>query len=178
MRLIKQPLWDIQTFDFDKSGGYSTLKFFQSARVDNVHSNMVNQGQLPDPITFLLGSLQVLIQIKSATATKAVIDVGLLTHGTAIFNINGAKQFEVPIPLCPGGGGMRIQGMQALATEYVVAGNGSIEPDAIFVVDPKIEIPPKVAFDVTLDWGAIAASAVSADADIMVVLGGHMQFPS
>jgi len=178
--VVKQPLYHKQTL----ATAEVSKTFFTVASTDKLVTNMTAAGQLPDPQSFVIGSLQVFWELMNLYATT-LSDISVLFMskklgaGIATLTVNGETILELPIWMCSGGGGtfglLNSPAATATTTEEMAL-NGMPGAANVFAVDPPITLAPRQSFDVTLKWptapfttltGAIAP-------DIWVVLGGRV----
>lgn len=137
------------------------LTFFDSVEGDKSLSNMESAGALPDPQFFeIFGwSLDVLSRVTTAAGgvVGAIDDIAQLLmsgRGHYTFNLSNKRYGPFPLSLMHGTGGPTGFGWGTFtAEESLQYGNVGIF-DGGFWWDGKVTIPPKVGFDVTLEWPA------------------------
>ena len=156
-------LYDTQTFT---DASTTSLTFFASTNNNKSLSNMESAGQIPDPQFFEVYyfGLDIMRQVTTTAGgvPGAIDDIQLLLWGDAgdgsdsgrwTFNISNKRFGPFPISFLHASGGATGFGWGTFTAEESLqfANNGIF--DGGFYVGGSIIIPPKVGFDVTLDWG-------------------------
>ena len=156
-------LYDTQVFT---SASTTSLSFFTTLQTNKSLGNMESAGQLPDPQFFemhYIGCDIMRVVTTAAGATPGAIDdIQKVLFGDAgtgadagrfTFTMSNKRFGPFPLSFCHASGGATGFGWGTFtAEESLQYGNNSI-PDGGFYCGGTIIIPPKIGFDVTLDWG-------------------------
>ncbi|MEE8177702.1 MAG: hypothetical protein V3T65_06885 [Acidobacteriota bacterium] len=162
--------YDTQNFVDNVS---TRLTFFQVTNVDRTITNMVTAGSLPEPQFFewWYAGVDVLRDVTTSAidvATGSLDDVQslvLTSRPTWTFTMSDKIVGPFPLSFCHASGGVTGFGFGTATASVVTvqyANNGVF--DGGFCVDGAITIPPKVGFDITLNWPA----AVDLTADVFL----------
>jgi hypothetical protein len=153
-------LYDTKTYT---SGSTTKLTFFDQVSTDKSISNMEAAGSLPDPQFFEIFGycLDILQPIGTATTlTASALDnvnkLVLQGRGIWTFNLSNKRYGPFPITALHALGGPT--GFLALAGTFAAPNRETVDYanngifDGGWWVDGSIVIPPKVGFDITLEW--------------------------
>lgn len=170
---IRWVAFDTQTY---LQAGSATLNFFQAVNADQTISNMQQPGSFPDPqyMEIYQISCDVLLPATVVAAPAAFADmINLIMVGRPLLSliISDKRYVQVPLSFCHASGGAQAFGYNSAAVAAVAhefANNGIF--DGGFWIDGSITIPPKVGFQVRIDWGN--AQAVLANTLIRINLDG------
>ena len=161
-------LYDTQTF---VSGTTQSLNFFSTLQTNKSLGNMESAGQIPDPQFFEVHYFGCDIMVTPTTIASGVVgaidDIHKLLWGDAgdgsdagrfTFVISNKRIGPFPLSYCHGSGGAIGFGW---SNDNVAAGgtpesiqyanNGVF--DGGYYAGGSIIIPPKIGFNVDLDWG-------------------------
>lgn len=147
------------------------LVFFGATQADRTLSNMQAGGQLPDPQFFEIAyfGLDILRGVTTAAGGVAgalddIQNLILVNRPTWEFNISNKIFGPFPASFLHASGGVTGFGYGTFtAEESIQYGNNGIF-DGGFCVSKAITIPPKVGFDITMNWNA----AVNLTADVLL----------
>jgi hypothetical protein len=144
----------------------TSLTFFANTNNNKSLSNMESAGQIPDPQFFEIHyfglDMQRLVTTTAGGIPGAINDVQALIYGDAntgaeagrwTFNISNKRFGPFPLSFLHASGGVTgfMAGTWTAEESLAYANNGIF--DGGFYVGGNLIIPPKVGFDVTLDWG-------------------------
>lgn len=171
-------LYDTQTYVDNTT---TSLTFFTSTNSDKTLSNMEGSGQLPDPqwfeihyMTCDLLATPVVNAGHTAAALGNLQDVQLLMDvGRPTFTLTISNKNYGPLPLntCAALGGATGFGWGTFTAEASVAyANNGIPGSGGFPWGGALVIPPKMGFNVVLNWAA--AQDISGNVPIRMGLCG------
>lgn len=143
----------------------TSLSFFTAVNADKTLSNMESSGQLPDPQYFIIHYVTCDIldppianagHAASALGPVNDIDVLLKTQrATFTFSMSNKQYGPFPLTLCHGTGGATGNGTATYTAEASVwYGNNGIVGSGGFPFLGSLVIPPKVGFNVTVNFAA------------------------
>lgn len=153
---ISSILYDTQTYT---SAATTQLTYFAAAQTDRTLSNMGTGGQLPDPQWFEIHNLG--FDILADGFSSAVAETGiyddiqkLMLVGRPIFTLSLSDKQYGPFPLSflhTSGGAVGVATGTFAAGTSVSFANNSV-PDGGWNWRGSVIIPPKVSFNVTVQW--------------------------
>ena len=181
VEVIRQPLWDTQTYVNAVS---TELQFFQSPQSSSISmaaTNMEAAGTLPAPKSFLVETIElyafpantIAADGTTIAASKNLSDLyALFSVGWLEFFI-GSKVYLQQAPLMsfpPRAGITAVQvGADSTANTGVRVDYASLG-GPVFQLQPKILLVPTQNFKVSLKWAS--AVTINANMPIKMVLGG------
>lgn len=137
-------------------------QFYQAINVDKTLCNMAGAGQLPEPQYFQVFNCGIDVLAEDSTTSGGIAgvhdDINKLIrvgHPAVTLTIAG-KRYIDSIPATffhTSGGATGFNAGTWTAEENIVWADNSI-PDGGWCVNGSIIIPPKQAFDVTINWAA------------------------
>lgn len=196
--VVRQSLYDTLTYD---AAGQTSLQFFQQPRGQGgktiADTNMDQAGNLPNPKSFLIESIELyllpddaLVTVNNAAAVDAVAptfanDVYTVFKSGSLDLFIGSKSYlqEAPLGVFPPKArleadfGFALQTKQAVAADDAaqVSGNyASWSGRPYFLKPASILIPPTQNFAVTLTWPAAVALSSANNARIVCKLDGYL----
>lgn len=156
---IPHVLFDTQAYVDNTT---TTLQFFQTVNADKTLSNMESAGQLPEPQYFQVFYCGLDVLLEDSTTSGGIAgahdDINKMLrvgHPAVSLTISG-KRYIVGVPATffhTSGGPTGFNAGTWTAEENIVWADNSI-PDGGYCVNGAIVIPPKQAFDVTINWAA------------------------
>lgn len=187
VEVTTNPLFDSATYA--GAAGQTELSFFTSTAGKTAEdTNMKADGQLPNPQTFLINSVSVLIvptgsivngALTSATANQAISDIyDFYTHGVLQLTI-GEKIYVNEGPLMAFPYPWYFEGFAAAADASTAAASQLTQIAHMAARGPQhavmpMYLPSSQNFDVKLRWPDGARALPSgADAKVFVRLGGY-----
>lgn len=163
--VIPWQLYDTQSL---ATGSAAPLVYFQTINADKTLSNMEGPGQLPDPQYLVVHYLACdILQIPVANPADggAVVNAGwanianVLTtiRASFTFNMSNKRYGPFSLTMCHGTGGLTGAGFgygTAAAGQSSVYGNNGIVGSGGYPFSGSLIIPPKIGFDVTIQFAA------------------------
>jgi hypothetical protein len=167
MQLVTQPLWDgSNTFT---TASTTALSFFATAQ-SGIAGNLVTQGQLPFPTSFIIRAIrflpQVVISTTNATTVVGVVnDISLLIYnGFHTLAVLSKEYLRLPLFMLPGGAGVggTAIGATLTASQHIdIANHGMPDPTAIWTLLDPLWLETQVAFVSTATWNGTQATQSS-----------------
>lgn len=161
--VIPWQLYDTQSVATTNAGPFT---FFTTVNNDKTMSNMEGPGQLPDPQYFIVQYIACdILQIPAATALTGEPNSALANvenilkaiRSTFTFNMSNKRYGPFSLTMCHSTGGASFSGYgygtAANGTSAGVVNNG-IPGSGGFPLSGALVIPPKIGFDVTINFGA------------------------
>lgn len=181
--VITAALWDTLLYT---SAATVRLEFFAANRATLDLSNMTGNGQLPQPESFLVRTIQVYFKNRpESTATAAggavqpdsLEDICLLAHLGNLQFIVGQKDYGIyPVDSLPAGGGA--WGTLAVNNVLIAGGacsygnNGFPHTSHVFALAIPVLIAPQINFRCIMTWNA--AVTLIRNVNIQVVMSGDL----
>jgi hypothetical protein len=164
--VITGALWD--TLQYPQAGALR-LEFFAANRATLDLSNMTGNGQLPQPESFLVRSIQVYIKNRpesTATAAAGAVqadsleDIANIVHNGALTFIVGQKDYGIyPVDCLPAGGGpwgtLCVNDVLIAGAAVSYANNGFPHTTHVFALAVPVLIAPQINFRCAITWAAL-----------------------
>jgi hypothetical protein len=180
--VIPWELFDTQSLATATS---APLVFFQTINADKTLSNMEGPGQLPDPQYLVVhyaacDILQPAVSAAQAAEPNAawanITNILETARATFTFNMSNKRYGPFKLTMCHATGGVTGSGYgygTAAAGQGTAYGNNGIPGSGGYPWSGSLIIPPKIGFDVTLNFGT-AVTLVGGPINIAISLVGAL----
>jgi len=188
---VRQSYYDIQTY---ANAGQTKLSFFQvpigQSSKTIADTNMRNAGMLPQPINFLVESIEIVFFPGVLPTTKGVAvaetefsnDVYTVAKSGSLKFYIGSKTYleEAPLGRFPPKTRLTMDSAHAISELQAVAADSELQVStdyASFIgrpyaLDPEILLVPNQNFEISLEWPAVVALPSGVDGRIGVIMDG------
>jgi len=173
--------WFLYDTQLITSGTTTSASFFVNQNADKTMSNIESGGQLPDPQYFIVHYVTcdildppVANAGHAATALGPVNDIDVLLktqRATFTFSMSNKNYGPFPLTLCHATGGATGNGTATYTAEASIwYGNNGIVGSGGFPFLGSLVIPPKVGFNITVNFAA--APTLSGNINMRIGMAG------
>jgi hypothetical protein len=188
---IRQSYYDFQTYAL---AGQTSLSFFQvpigQSGKTIADTNMRNAGMLPQPINFLLQSIEIVFlpgilpgtHVTTIAETEFTNDVYTVAKSGSLELFIGSKTYleEAPLGRFPPKTRLTVEGSHAISELQAAAADSEIQVSTDYaafigrpyIMDPPLLLVPNQNFEISLKWPAAVALPSGVNGRIGVIMDG------